>query len=58
MPYSITYKPRRDGKNWAIVNKERGEIIGRSTSRKKAQASVRARYAGENKRGKPGRRKG
>lgn len=33
-----------DGK-WRIIRADTGKIVGTSTSKKKAQASVRARYA-------------
>lgn len=36
---------RKRGKRWAIVNKDTGEVYGYSTSKKKAQASARARNA-------------
>ena len=43
MPYRIVHKPVKSGKNWAIVRKEDGKIVGRSTSKAKAKASSRAR---------------
>lgn len=45
MPYHIE---DRDGKYY-IVRSDTGKVVGKSTSRKKAEASIRARYAGENK---------
>ena len=52
MPYRIEYQ--QDHKNskgepapWVIVNKDRNEIVGSSHSRESAEASVRARLAGE-----------
>lgn len=43
MPYNV----RKSGKKYAIVNKKTGKTVGKSTSKKKAQSSVRARLAGE-----------
>ena len=43
MPYRIVKR----GEKFAIVNKETGKTVGTSTSKEKAQASVRARLAGE-----------
>jgi hypothetical protein len=52
MPYRIEYQ--QDHKNskgepapWVIINKDRNEIVGSSHSRESAEASVRARLAGE-----------
>lgn len=45
MPYKIKKKPIKGNKDWAIINKEKNKIVGRSTTKKKAEASVRARYA-------------
>ena len=52
MPYRIEYQ--QDHKNskgepapWVIINKDRSEIVGSSHSRESAEASVRARLAGE-----------
>ena len=42
MPYKIV---KRDG--YDIINKETGKKVGHSTTRAKAEASVRARLAGE-----------
>ena len=47
MPYSIQF--RQGGKPWKIVRKDDGKVVGSSTSKAKAKASVRARYAGEKK---------
>lgn len=52
MPYRID---RQDGhKNskgelapWVIVNEDRNEIVGSSATRESAEASIRARLAGE-----------
>ena len=47
MPYKIV---KRGGeKPFKIINKDTGKQVGSSTSRKKAEASVRARYAGHKK---------
>lgn len=45
MPYKIV---RRSGQRpWKIINKDRDEVVGSSTTKTKAQASARARLAGE-----------
>jgi hypothetical protein len=46
MPYSVRKSPQR---GYDIINKETGAKVGHSESKEKAEASVRARYAGENK---------
>ena len=43
MPYLV----KRSGSKWQIVNKVTGKVVGTSTSKEKANASVRARYAAE-----------
>jgi len=51
MPWKVGHKPKQNSnKDWAIMKKENGswKVVGRSTSKKKAQESVRARYASEN----------
>jgi hypothetical protein len=52
MPYRIEYQ--KDHKNsrgepapWVIINKDRDEIVGSSHSKESAEASIRARLAGE-----------
>ncbi len=52
MPYRIEYQ--KDYKNskgesapWVIINAERNEIMGGSKTKEAAEASVRARLAGE-----------
>ena len=52
MPYQIEYQ--KDHKNskgesapWVIINKDRDEIVGSSQTKETAEASVRARLAGE-----------
>jgi hypothetical protein len=47
MPYNIKYKPDKGGRPWKIINKETGRVVGSSKTRKAAEASVRARMAGE-----------
>lgn len=48
MPYVIRCRPlKRSKKHWAIINTDTGRIVSRSTSEKKAEASIRARLAGE-----------
>jgi hypothetical protein len=58
MPYRIEY--REDHKNskgedapWVIVNADRDEIVGSSKTKETAEASVRARLAGEHGAFKP-----
>lgn len=49
MPYEI--EKRGDGpKPWKIIRKRDGKVVGSSSSKTQAQASVRARHAGERKR--------
>lgn len=48
MPYSI----RKHGDKYDIIKKDTGKKVGTSDSRAKAEASIRARYAGENKKKK------
>lgn len=43
MPYTVVKR----GSKWAIVRKDTGRTVGMSTSKEKAQASVRARMANE-----------
>jgi|1186.fasta_scaffold106670_2 hypothetical protein len=43
MPYSV----RKRGKGYAIIRKSDGKTVGKSKTKKKAKASVRARMAGE-----------
>ena len=45
MPYKIV--KRTGAKPWKIVNKDRNEVVGSSTTKAKAEASARARMAGE-----------
>jgi hypothetical protein len=48
----MPWKVRKSGSKWAIVNRH-GKVVGKSGSKAKAQASVRARYANY----KPGRKR-
>ena len=45
MPYAV----KQEGRRWAIVNKQTGKVVGHSTSKKMAEASVRARMRAETK---------
>jgi hypothetical protein len=52
MPYRIEYQP--DHKNskgesapWLIINADRNEVVGSSLTKESAEASIRARLAGE-----------
>jgi hypothetical protein len=50
MPYAVV---KKDGpRPFKIIRKDTGKIVGSSTTRAEAQASIRARYANEKKRGK------
>jgi len=52
MPWKVEHKPKKNSnRDWAIMKQEGNgwKVVGRSTSKKKAQESVRARYASENK---------
>jgi hypothetical protein len=51
MPYHIRHMSHGDGKPWKIIDSF-GRVVGSSTSKKKAEASIRARYMGEHKEGK------
>ena len=41
----MPYVARKQGKKWAIVHAHTGKVVGHSDSKKKAQASARARNA-------------
>ena len=43
MPYSI--KKGSGKRPWKLVKKSTGKVVGTSTSKTKAQAAMRARYA-------------
>ena len=45
MPYTV--KKGSGPRPWKIVRKDTGKVVGSSTSKAEAQASVRARYAAE-----------
>ena len=47
MPYTIRYE-KGAKRPYKIVNKDRDEVVGSSTSRADAEASVRARMGAEN----------
>jgi len=49
MPWKVAKK--KTSKGWPIMKREGGswKVVGYSNSKAKAQASVRARYAAENK---------
>ena len=47
MPYSI--KKGTGAKPYKIINKVTGKQVGSSTTKAKAESSVKARYAGERK---------
>lgn len=46
MPYKIR-KVKGSKRPHKIVNKDRNEVVGSSTSKKNAEASIRARLSGE-----------
>jgi hypothetical protein len=52
----VPYKIQKRGKKYAIVNKNTGKTVGKSSSRKKAQRSINARNAGAHG-WKPGKKK-
>jgi hypothetical protein len=41
----MPWKVKRSGKKWVIVKADTGKVVGHSSSKAKAEASVRARYA-------------
>ena len=47
----MPYRVRKSGSKWSIQKKEgsKWKTVGHSSSKKKAEASVRARYANEGK---------
>jgi hypothetical protein len=52
MPYRIEYqkdhkKVKGEPAPWVIINADRNEIVGSSQTKETAEASVRARLAGE-----------
>jgi len=48
MPYSIKHV-EGDKRPWKIVKSDTGKIVGSSTSKADAEASIRARWASEKK---------
>lgn len=44
MPWTIRYV-KGSKKQYKIIKKDTGEVVGSSENKKKAEASVRARYA-------------
>jgi len=50
----MPWKVKKDGgsRPYKIVKTSTGKVVGSSTSKEKAKASVRARYASENKKKK------
>jgi hypothetical protein len=52
MPYRIEHREghknnKGESAPWVIINEDREEIVGSSTSKELAEASVRARHAAE-----------
>ena len=45
MPVHVKHKPIKGNKDWAIVENSTGRVVGRSTSKAKAQGSANARNA-------------
>lgn len=45
MPVKVEHRPIKSGKDWAIIEKETGNVVGRSDSKAKAQSSANARNA-------------
>jgi len=46
MPVHVEHKPIKGNKDWAIVENSTGRVVGRSTSKAKAQGSANAHNAG------------
>jgi len=46
MPVHVKHKPIKGNKDWAIVENSTGRVVGRSTSKAKAQGSANAHNAG------------
>jgi len=44
-PVKVVHKPIKGNKDFAIVEKDTGKVVGRSETRAKAQASANARNA-------------
>jgi hypothetical protein len=52
MPYRVEYREGHknahgDAAPWVIINEDRNEVVGSSATKETAEASVRARLAGE-----------
>jgi hypothetical protein len=47
MPWKVV--KRSGSKPWKIIKTTTGKVVGSSTTKAKAQASIRARYANERK---------
>ena len=52
MPYRVEYKKdhlnsKGESAPWVIINEDRNEIVGSSQTKETAEASIRARLAGE-----------
>jgi hypothetical protein len=45
MPVRVKHIPTKSGKDYAIVEKSTGRVVGRSETREKAQKSANARNA-------------
>jgi hypothetical protein len=43
MPYGIEKRPIKGPKDWAIIKKTTGEVVGRSTSKDKAIKAIQIR---------------
>jgi hypothetical protein len=54
----MPYRTRKQGGKVLIIRERDGRVVGSSTSQKKANASVRARMAGERGGVKGGKRRG
>ncbi|APV43452.1 hypothetical protein Dform_00089 [Dehalogenimonas formicexedens] len=52
MPYRIEHREghknsKGESAPWVIINKDRDEVVGSSTTKEDAEASIRARHAAE-----------
>jgi hypothetical protein len=45
----MPWKAVKKGDKWQIVRSDTGKVVGTSDSKAKAEASIRARYAAEDK---------
>lgn len=55
MPWKVG---KKDAKGWQIIRADTEEVVGHSTSKSKAAASVRARYANSSEYGGKGKSRG